>query len=159
MQVVEHEHERSREGKALEELAHRAVRAVALVLECHLPSGGERGERGEDVGELRLHVVGERVEPFRVESLHVLVQSVHEDRKRKVALELRGRSREHEMSPRFRARGELREQAGLADPRLADQLDRRGTARVQLVERVVERAELLGAPYELVSQQAHFPCH
>ena len=111
------------------------------------------------MGELRLHVVGERVEPARVEALHVLVQRVHEDRKRKVSLELRGRSREHEMSPRFGARGELCEQAGLADPRLADQLDRGGTARVELVEGVVERAELLGAPDELVSQQAHFRCH
>ena len=63
------------------------------------------------------------------------------------------------MSPPFGARGKLSEQAGLADPRLADQLDRGGTARVQLVQGVVERAELLGAPDELVSQQAHFPLH
>ena len=132
--------------------------AVALVLECHLPSGGERGERGEDVGELRLHVVGERVEPLRVEAFQVLVERVHEDRKRQVALELRGRAGEHQMSPRFRSRRELREEARLADPRLPDQLHRRGTPDSSS-SRAWSTTELLGAADELFRQQAHFPCH
>jgi hypothetical protein len=61
------------------------------------------------------------------------------------------------MPPSFRASRELREQARLTDPRLPDQLDRRGTARIELVERPIERAEFLGTPYELVRQQAHLP--
>jgi hypothetical protein len=45
--------------------------------------------------------------------------------------------------------GKLGEQTGLADPRLADQLDRRRPAPLQLVESAIERSQRRGAPNEL----------
>ena len=46
--------------------------------------------------------------------------------------------------------GELGEQAGLADPGLAHEHDRRPSALVELGEEVAERAELVGAPDEVL---------
>ena len=61
----------------------------------------------------------------RLEPSEVLVERVHEDRERQVALELRCGAGEDELPPRVRASGELGQQARLADARLADQLDAR----------------------------------
>ena len=53
------------------------------------------------------------------------------------------------MPAQIGARLQLGEQPGLADPGLADELDRRGPAALQPGERLVERVELLGAPDEM----------
>ena len=57
--------------------------------------------------ELCLHVVVEGGELGRVEPLDVLVQRIHEDRERQVALELRGRSCKHEVPAQLRASAKL----------------------------------------------------
>ena len=88
MEVVEHQHERPWLGKVLEEGAHRAVGAVALLLERDFSSVSESRQRREDVGELCLSVVVEGRELLRVEALDVLVQGIHKDREWQVALEL-----------------------------------------------------------------------
>jgi hypothetical protein len=142
--VVEHEHERPRLREQLEQRAHSAMAAIALVLERHRTSDSEPRQRGQDVSELRLHVVVERGEQARVEPLDVLVQRMHEDGERQLALELRRRPGEHEVSAQLRASRKLRKHARLPDPRLAHQLNRGGRA----VERAHERIELLDAPDE-----------
>ncbi len=64
---------------------------------------------------------------------------VDEDRERQVALELGRRPREDEVPARLGTSGELVEQPGLPDPRLAHQLDRTGRASLELVEQLLER--------------------
>ena len=54
------------------------------------------------------------------------------------------------MPIRLRAAPELVEKPRLADAGLADNLDRQRTASVERGEEVVERAELLGAPNEVL---------
>ena len=86
--VVEDEHERLRRGEPLEQRARRPVHAVALVLEHR--RGGRRAlrERGQDLGELRLHVGRQPVEHARVQTGHEGVERVDEDPEGQVALEL-----------------------------------------------------------------------
>ena len=108
--------------------------------------------------ELRAHVVVEAGEARRAEPSHVLVERVHEDRERQVALELGRRAGEHEVPRASGASGELGQQAGLADSRLADEQDRGRAALVELGQRPIERAQLLGAPDEVVGLQGHFSC-
>jgi hypothetical protein len=73
---------------------------------------------------------------------------MHKDREGQVALKLGRRPRKNQISAQLGARGELAEQARLADPRLAHQLDRRGRASVELIEQLLERIEVVGAPNE-----------
>jgi hypothetical protein len=89
VQVIEHEHERLRGRELLEQRAHRTVAAITLVLERHLATARERRQRWEDVRKLRPHVVLEHRELIRVEPAHVLVDRIHEERERQVALEFR----------------------------------------------------------------------
>ena len=111
-------------GQALEQLAHRTVAAVTLVLERRRRAAARRGQRGEDVCELGLRR-RRRAASSRLGSSpsHVLVQGVHEHPERHVALEFRAEpasTRCLRVSARV---GELREQARLADPGLAHDLD------------------------------------
>ena len=93
-----------------------------------------------------------------LETLDVLVQSIHVDRERQVSLELRRRAREDEVPARLREPGELAEQPRLADPRLSDQLDRAAReASIELVEDVIERTELVGTPDEVRGRRGHGP--
>ena len=93
--VVQSEHERLGCRHPLEQLPHRAMRAVALVLEGRLAARRNRTARG-DPRELAAHIAVERVEAARVETGDVLVERVHEDPEGQVALELRGAAREHD---------------------------------------------------------------
>ena len=156
MQVVEHEHERLLRREQLQQLAHRAMAAVALVLERHLAPAGERRQRREDERQLSPHLVVQRVEPVGREPFRVLLDRVHEHPERHVSLELRRRPDEHEMPARVGLGGELGEQARLADAGLADQHDRRRSAPVEFIEKTVERAEFVGAPDELLGSLSHF---
>ena len=61
-----------------------------------------------------------------VEAVDVFVERVDEDPERQVELELTGTAREDEVPPRVCAGGELGEEARLADPWFADELERRG---------------------------------
>jgi hypothetical protein len=74
VEVFEYGDERPRLRGRLEQRAHRAVAAVALVLEPHGGGGRERRQRRKDVRKLNLHVVVEHREPLRAEALEVLLQ-------------------------------------------------------------------------------------
>ena len=124
MQIVEHEHERLRRREPVEQRPHGTVAAIALVLGRGLAAARTRRQRWEDVRELGLDVIVEHREPFRFQALHVLVQRIHEDRERQVALELGCRPRKDEIAALLGASGELPEQPRLADPGLTDELDR-----------------------------------
>ena len=124
--------------------------AVALVLECGAVTRCERRERRKDLRELVPDVLGERRKPPRLEPLHVFVERVHEDPERQVALELRGGTAEDELPTLVRSRSELGEQARLPDPRLSNELDGRGAAALEIREEALERAELRGAPDEML---------
>src|SRR5262249_20806097 len=124
------------------------VAAVALVLDGDHATRRERRQRGKDVGELCLDVDVECGDQVRVDAPGVLVQRVHEDGERQLSLELRRRAREDEGPPPLSASPELRQQTRLPDPWLACQLECYGSAVVELVEQLLERGELVGAPYE-----------
>ena len=99
---------------------------------------------------LRAHVVVQRGQAIGTESAQVLVERVHEDRERQVALELRRRAGKDEPSVLVGGMRELSEETCLADPGLPDEGDRGGGPLIDLAERLVERAELLGAADELI---------
>jgi hypothetical protein len=159
VEVVEHEDQRPRLRETLEQHAHRSVAAVALVLERDGATGCERRQRGQDVRELCLHVVVEGGEQVGVEALDVLIQRIHEDRKRQLALELRRRPREDEVPAQLRTSREFPQQPRLADTQLAHQLDRSGRAFVELVEHPLERIEFVGAPDEQLMLARLSCCH
>jgi hypothetical protein len=146
--VVEDEDQRAGLRQMLEQRAHRPMAAIALVLERHRSTACERRQRRQHVREFSLHVVVESRQPVGVEALDVLIQRMHENRKRQVALQLRRRPREDEVSPQLRISRELRQQARLPNPRLAHQFDCTGASPVELVEHLRERVEFSGAPQE-----------
>ncbi len=158
MDVVEHEHERVRRRKALEQLPCGAVAAVALVWEVALTGRREPRLRREHERERTADLVVERIAATRLEALQVLVDCIDEDPEGQVALELRRGSREHEVTACVRARDQLREKPALADSGLAHQLEHSGTRAIQLGKRAIEFAELVGAPNELLAKHGHFPC-
>ena len=81
--------------------------------------------------------------------MDVFVERVDEDPERQVELELTGPAGEHEVPARVRSRGQLGEQACLADSRFADQLERRGASPVDLREETIDRVELRRAADEV----------
>ena len=135
--------------------AHRAVAAVALVLQGHVAQGCEPGQRREDVRELRLDVVAEGRELLRVEGLDELVQPIDEDVERQLALELRGRSRENEVSAQLQSeRRALRAAASCRS--LARPPARSHAAGLDRARRGPARAgELMGTPDEVLGTQVH----
>ena len=86
---------------------------------------------------------------MRVEAVDVLVERVDEDPERQVELELPGPAREDEVPACVCTGGQLGEEARLADSRLADQLERRGSSPADLGEETVDRAELRRAADEM----------
>ena len=134
MQIVEDQDERLRRREHLQQLAHGAVRAVALVLERRPAPAVERRQAREDVRELRASLVVEMLEAPWVEAFGVLVERVDEDPERQIPLELRRGPGEDELPARVGALRELGEQAGLADAGLADELDRGGEALLEFRE-------------------------
>jgi hypothetical protein len=97
VQVVEHEHERLPARKDVQQLAHRAMTAVALALESSVPACIRGEERGEDERELRTRLVGEPARPLRLEPFDVLLERVDEHPERHVALELGGGAAQRRM--------------------------------------------------------------
>ena len=69
--------------------------------------------------ELRQDVLVQLLQATRIEPTQVLVERIHENRERKVSLELRRGPRQDEPAVRIGATGELCEQAALPDPGLA----------------------------------------
>ncbi len=157
MQIVEHQHEGPGPRKALEQLTHRAMSAVALVLERSSGTGIEPRQRGKDVRQLGPNVLVECLEAKRLEALNVLLERIDEQPERQISLELRCRSVEHELPARVGATRELREESGLADPGLTHQHERSGSPAPQPDKRVIECSACLGAPNELLANRSHFP--
>ncbi len=124
--------------------------AIALVLGSHVARRREAREGREDVRQLRSHVLVQAGKETSIEPAQVLVQSVHEHGERQVALELRRGAREGEMPAGVRPRAQLREQPGLANPGLADDLERGGAVPVEPVEHQLEQPQLIGAPHEVI---------
>src|SRR6266540_4422413 len=120
---------------------HSAVAPIALVLERHLPSTGERGQRREDVRELRLDVVVEHCEPSPLEALEILVQRIHEHREGKVSLKLGCGSPQDEVPALLSASSRVLPIPGSPTSSIA-----RRAASIELVEYLLERTELAGAP-------------
>src|SRR5262245_5659147 len=128
----------------MEQLPHRPVAAVALVLGCHRVSTRERGQRREHACELCSDVVVEGLEPCRLEALDVLIQSIDEDREGQVLLQLRRRSGENQVPALLSAGGELAYQPRLADARLTDQLERTRGTPSQVIEDPLKQPQLVG---------------
>ena len=81
--------------------------------------------------------------------MDVFVERVDEDPERQVELELTGPARKDEVRARVCTGGELGEEARLADPWLADELERRGMSPANLGEETVDRVELRRAADEM----------
>ena len=155
VQVVQDQHKRLARGKRLQQVTHRSVRAVALVLDGDAATRAEPRKRWEHVRELGARRLVELIQPSWVEPLGVLVERIDEDPERQVALELGRGAGEHELAARFGAIGELGQQPGLADAGLADDRDCGGGAVVQCLEEPLEGVELGGAAHEQLEGARH----
>ena len=154
--VVEDEHERARRGQPREQLAHRAMRPVALVLQQARPVIARGRDRRQHVRDLAERLVAQARQHPRVEARDVLVERVDEDPERQVALELGRAAVQDDAATGGRARVQLRQQPRLADARLALDQQRRRLAALERVEREVDGIQLSGAPYEaLVDLGSH----
>jgi hypothetical protein len=153
--VVEHEHDRAAHRQPLEQLPHRAMGPVALVLYDGGAVGGQVRERRHHVRQLAAHLHGQRRHELRVDAGEVLVERVDEHPEREVLLELGRAAAEDGAAAVVRPRGQLRQQPGLADPGLALDHQRRSPAVTQLLERAIDRPQLGGAPDEMVGDSGH----
>ena len=151
MQVVEHKHYGGGRRKPCEQGGHRAVAPVALV-GCRRATRRERGERREHPAELCSDVLVQRGEHARIECLDVFLERIDEHPERQVALELRCGPAQHEVPARIGASRELGEESRLPDAGLSHQSDGGTLARIECGEELVERAELLGAPDEVLGK-------
>ncbi len=108
------------------------------------------------MSELRPDVVLERRDELRVDSSHVLVERVDEEREREIALQLGCRAREDEISLGVRPCAELGEEPCLADARLADEQNSDRAPPIELGPDSIQRAELLRTADEVAGLCAHF---
>ena len=81
--------------------------------------------------------------------MDIFVERVDEDPERQVELELTGPARKDEIGPCVCTGGQLGEEACLADPWFADELERRGSSLADLGEETVDRVELRRAADEV----------
>ena len=71
--------------------------------------------------------------------MDVFVERIDENPERQIPLELRRRSRKHELPKRIGASSKLGQEARLADPRFAPNLERSRPALVKLGKSVIDR--------------------
>ena len=153
VRVVEQEHDRRRIRQDLDEPSDRPVRPVAPVGRRRCGAGGR--ERRQHVPQLCHGVVGQPVAPRRLERPDVVVQRVDEQPERNLTLELGCAAAEHEVAAGIRARRELGQHAALADPGLADDLERAGPPAAELVEGPLQTLDGGAAPDQLRGGLGH----
>jgi hypothetical protein len=102
------------------------------------------------VRKLRAHVFFQHRQAIGTEPAQVLVERVHEDGERQVALELGSRAGKDEAPVLVSGMRALGEKTGLANPGLSDEGDGGGAPLIDLAQHPLERVELLGAADELV---------
>ena len=152
VEVVEHEHERPRLRELLEQLAHRAVAAVALVLGRTARPSASADSDGKTCASSAC-TSSSRAASRSGSRLATYSSSASTKTENGRSCSNSDADPTRTRCPRSSARAaSSREQARLADPRLAHQLERAGPARVELVEQLLERVELVGAPDEGVGR-------
>jgi hypothetical protein len=133
VQVVEDQRQRLAAGDPLEQGAGGAVGPVALVDRGRLVGHRQRGQHAAELG----------AQPRRHQLLGILgddvgVERIGPQRERHVALELRGGAAQDQHPPLVRAPPQLRQQVGLADPRLTLHREAGRPAVPQLAEHQVQ---------------------
>ena len=117
-----------------------------------------RGERREHALRARRGRRRERFEPARLETLEVLVERIHEDPERHVALELGRGPGEHELArarPRARRAPTSRRDLPIPGSPVSSSAPR--TPALELRDALCEHAELVGAPDEMLGTLSHSP--
>jgi hypothetical protein len=143
VQVVQREHERLAGGQPLHQLADRVMSSEALGRGLRVGrSGPEVAQRREDRAQLSQPVGDEPLVGVGIERLQIRVEGVHHETEGQLALELRGPALQYEAVALLRAAGELREQARLADPRLAADDDEARLSGARLVQQPGEHFQL-----------------
>ena len=156
MEVVEHEHERLGRRQPLEQLAHRAVAAVALVLERRPPAASRTEPARERRARARCERRRRAPRGDAAVAREVLVERVDEHPERQVRSSSDADPRARGAA-RVGASGELREEARLADPRLAHQRERSGPPASSSARASSSDAAGLGAPNEVLGYRDHSP--
>ena len=158
MDVVEHEQQPRLAGQRLQQRPHRPVRPVALGLQAaRLGPPVRRG--GEHAAELDHLPPDEALEPLRTEPGGEVVQRVHPDAERELALELHAAAREHEMAARLRLGDERLQQPRLADPGLACDREPTRTGKSQPCERGIQRRLFRSTTDDPVANCLSEQCH
>ena len=155
MDVIEGEHQRLGGRQPLDQLAHGAMRAVALVLRDGAAARRRIRERRQHERKLAAHLIAQGRHEPRVQSGDVLVEGVDEDPERQVALQLGCAAAQNDAAAGVGALGELGQQAGLADPRLALDRERHRPTVAQLAERAIDCVQFGGTPDKWVGDLGH----
>ena len=150
VQVVEQQRDGALAAQQLEQPAHRPVVAEALGGagrggRLARPVRAHRGGGGQDGGQVR----PDGFDPARMQGRDVIVQRVHHEAERDVALVLGGAALEHQHPLRAGALAQRAEQRALADAGLA-QHPHGARPVARLLHAQLERGEL-----RLASQQLH----
>ena len=155
VQVVEHQDQRLGRRDQIQQRADRAMSPMAFVDQ---PAGSRRAvavERRQHAGQVVEKLGIEVLARVEVLGGDIGVEGVDPDPERKIALELRGRAREHHVAALLGLPPQLGQQPGLADPRFA--LDRQARRRSlpQIIEHLPEPFELRPSPDRLLGAKRH----
>ena len=115
-------------------------------------------ERGQKLRQLAERVVAKACETARLDVRDVLVEGVHEDPEREIALELRGAPVEHREPQARGAAGDLGQKAGLADPGLSRDQQRTRSSGRERREGAVQHRQFGDAPDEWLDGSGHAEC-
>ncbi len=144
LQVVEQHDDRRAAGELLQQRAHGAVCAIALVLQRGRRRGVAGVDGGEHAGELGDPVAEHPLQPVGPEPGGVVVERVDPHAERQVALELRAAAGQHGAAALAPAPCQLLQHARLADAGLAAERHVPGIAP-EALERGRDRCQLTPA--------------
>jgi hypothetical protein len=141
--IVERHDGRLAGRQPLQQRPDRVLRPVAVITQALLPYGLLTAEGREHRRQLSERLGAQRGMQSLADRPQIVVAGVAEHRKRQVPLELCGPASQHQVSARPGAPGQLLEQAGLADARLAGNLHEPRPAGPEAVQAPVELSQLV----------------
>jgi hypothetical protein len=147
--IVEGQQQRPAGSERLEQDTDGPVQPVALAFQ-ELRTG-EAGQRWEHPAQVRQPLAAESLQPGRMQRLQVVVEGILERAEGNDALELHCPALEHERPIRLGSSAQLRQQAGLADPRLPRQRDEARRVVSEAAEDGLEGPPLLDTPGDAAS--------
>jgi hypothetical protein len=153
VQVVEREHDRGARGEQLQQRAQRVVGAVALGLQRRRSLVREAGQDAAEVGQASL----ERTQRLPSQRVHVVVQRVHEQPERQIALQLGRPTLQDQAIALVGSLAQRGQESRLSDARLAREREHRRGPALELLQQLVEERQLPDPSHDSVRRHPALP--